>query len=478
MKRITLILSALSLCGILNAQELKRSVTWENICNNPAPLPVIGQVEPVRSSLDRPSYWSVGCETLDRNYGNFENFKQFIGETGVGYARLQSGWARCEKKKGKYDFAWLDRQVDELLAQGVHPWICLCYGNPIYSNHGHDLDAKLFPDGPIMDAWLKYVRAVVTRYKGKVTMFEVWNEPDGNANLDSYNLYANLFTRTGKLIREIDPDVKIAAFGSCAPDRKYIRQALAEIKRLGGIDCIDYITYHAYWPNPDYVTPAALELKRDVAAYSDRIALLQGETGCPAQLEYGHALREREWNEYSQVKWDLRQMMSQFSIGVPSSVFTMVDLNYGWMIQSFGLVRTNLKCEPVYKRPKFYGVQNVTSVITTEFTPDTTLRVESACGRRIRAVGLKKNDVVVGYALWFSDSIPEGNLDRTPVDLNVYGATLKNPVYVDLVSGNVHSLEPLIYQMVLSDGICRWSRLPLWDAPVLVIEKDCINIQK
>lgn len=61
------------------------------------------------------------------------------------------------------------------------------------------------------------------------------------------------------------------------------------------------------------------------------ITLLQGETGCPGQLEYGHAMSWIEWNEYSPVKWDLRQMLSQFSIGVPYSVFTMVDLNYGWM---------------------------------------------------------------------------------------------------------------------------------------------------
>ena len=180
------------------AQELKKSVTWENLRAHPAPLPVAGELNAVRSLLDAPSCWSVGVETMDRDYADFEQFKQYVGETGVGYGRLQSGWAKTEQKKGKYDFRWLDAHVDGLLAEGVHPWMCLCYGNPVYSKHGHDLNAKLFPDGPIMNAWLRYVKACVARYKGKVTMWEVWNEPDGRKNLDSYALYANLFVRTAK----------------------------------------------------------------------------------------------------------------------------------------------------------------------------------------------------------------------------------------------------------------------------------------
>ena len=223
MKRFCIILLTLAICLPASAQKLKKSVTWENIKAHPAPLPVVGELAPVSSDLGKPSFWSVGVETMDRDYALFENFHQYVGRTGVGYGRLQSGWAKTEQKKGKYDFSWFDAHVDGLIAEGVHPWVCLCYGNPIYSEHGHDLNAKLFSDGPIMDAWLRYVKATVKRYKGKVTMWEVWNEPDGRKNLDSYALYANLFVRTAKVIREVDPNAKIAAFGSCSPDREYIR---------------------------------------------------------------------------------------------------------------------------------------------------------------------------------------------------------------------------------------------------------------
>ena len=449
------------------AQELKKSVTWENLRAHPAPLPVAGELNAVRSLLDAPSCWSVGVETMDRDYADFEQFKQYVGETGVGYGRLQSGWAKTEQKKGKYDFRWLDAHVDGLLAEGVHPWMCLCYGNPVYSKHGHDLNAKLFPDGPIMNAWLRYVKACVARYKGKVTMWEVWNEPDGRKNLDSYALYANLFVRTAQAIREEDPGAKIAAFGSCSPDREYIRQAMELIAAQDGIKYIDYITFHAYWPLPESIIPAIKKLREDIDGYSPSIKLLQGETGCPGQLEYGHAMRNIEWNEYSQAKWDLRQALTHWGLGIPYSFFTMVDLNYGWMLQSFGLIRMNGNKEPVYKRPKFYAVQHVTSVFSSDLEPKEGVTVECAGTREVTCIGVGRKGEAVGCLLWLSGARPSDTLDRLCMDVRLKGLNLKDPVYVDLLTGYIHEISAL----KTTDG---FKDLPLWDSPVLIIERNAI----
>ena len=445
----------------LGAQELKKSVTWENLRAHPAELPIIGELQPLQSSLDAPSCWSVGAETMDRDYALFGEFRQFMKETGVGYARLQSGWAKTEQKKGRYDYKWLDEHVDGLLSEGIHPWICLCYGNPIYSKHGHDLNAKLFTDGKIMDAWLKYVRATVKHYKGKVTMWEVWNEPDGRSNLGSYPLYANLFVRTAKVIREVDPDTPIAAFGSCSPDREYLRHCLALIDKAGGIPYVDYITFHAYWPIPEAIIPAIKQLRADVDKYSPSIGLLQGETGCPAQLEYGHALRNLEWTEYSQAKWDLRQSLTHWSLGVPYSFFTMVDLNYGWMLQSFGLVRMNGLKKPVYKRPKFYAVQHVTSFFTPDVRPTDEVKVKAEDG--VYAFGIEKDGAPVGVLFWKGGERPSSSLARSRSALEVEGMQFVHPVYVDLLTGYVHELP---------DGL---SGVPLWDAPAAIVEKAFIE---
>ncbi len=491
MKKTLISILAIGLATLsLNAQDapkLKKSVTWEKICSTPAPLPVLGQLVPVKSDLGRESMWSVGCETLDRDYSNFENYKVFVGQTGVGYGRLQSGWAKTEQEKGKYDFTWLDKHVDGLIEQGVHPWLCLCYGNPVYSNHGHDLDAKIFPDGEIMDAWLAYVKACVKRYKGKVTMYEVWNEPDNKRALDSWDLYANLFVRTAKVIRKTDPNAKIAALGSCSPDRKYIRQFLDETARLGGVGYIDYLTYHAYWQVPEYVVPAVKRLQEDLAKVAPKAQLLQGETGCPGQLEYGHAMSNIEWTEYSQAKWDLRNMMQHFGMGIPYSVFTMVDLNYGWMMQSFGLVRMQLDAKPVYLRPKFYAVQNMTSVFGPGMTACDDVTVECYCGKKLYCVGICKDGEKVGCALWFGDERPDSSLERTPASVSIKGVNFDKPVYVDMLSGKVYDLPMArIYgaggnksdAAMESEDTLNISGLPLWDSPVLIINRDAVNFKK
>ena len=461
-----------------NAQELKRSVTWENFRAHPAPLPVVGELRSVPSSLDRPSFWSIGVETMDRDYADFEKFRQYVGQTGAGYGRLQSGWAKTEQKKGKYDFKWLDAHVDGLIEEGIHPWMCLCYGNPLYSEHGHDLNAKLFPDGPIMDAWLRYVKATVSRYKGKVVLWEVWNEPDGRQNLDSYPLYANLFVRTAKAIREVDPSAKIAAFGSCSPDRKYIRQALALIDEAGGIPYMDYLTYHAYWPAPERIVPAVKQLREDVDRYSPAIGLIMGEAGCAGQLEYGHAMANIEWDEYKQAKWDLRQACTHFGMGIPYSFFTMVDLNYGWMLQSFGLIRMNGNKEPVYLRPKFYAVQHATSFFTADMKATDAVKLTVEDPVIVSSFGLEKEGKPVGCVLWLSGDAPTRSLERRLHNIRLEGLQLQDPVYIDLLTGYIHQLDAAFRYHNREDGSTAFKDFPLWDSPVVILDRSAVNLDR
>lgn len=464
---------------VLSGQELRQSVTWNNICHHPAPLEIIGKVQPHLSSLQNSSLWSIGSETLDRDYAVFDNYVQYMGATGVGYARLQSGWAKTEKKKGKYDFAWIDHQVDLLLEQGIHPWICLCYGNGIYSNSGDNLNASLFSDGPVMDAWLRYVRQTVRRYKGKVTMYEVWNEPDGAKALngmkgESWREYANLFVRTAQVIREEDPDAAIAALAAFT-FKDYIPNALREIERLGGIEYVDYVTYHAYWSIPERIIPRVKELKDLCHQLNPKIQVLQGESGCPAQLEYGHAMHSIEWTEYSQAKWDLRHMLTNFSLGVPSSVFTMVDLNYGWMLQSYGLIRMNLKSVPQYLRPKYYAVQHVTSIFTPDLYSDDSISLSASnTDTKMHVIGVGKNDKPIGCLLWLGGERPSSTLERTLVDISLNGINFKDPVYVDLLTGYVHSLAACTSG---GDNTTSLKYLPLWDSPVYIVERSEVDFK-
>ena len=76
---------------------------------------------------------SMGFETLDRMIFQPERTYEWIGKTGVKWARCQTSWGRTEKKRGEYDFAWLDGIVNNLLELGIQPWFNVGYGNQLYT---------------------------------------------------------------------------------------------------------------------------------------------------------------------------------------------------------------------------------------------------------------------------------------------------------------------------------------------------------
>ena len=96
----------------------------------------IGTIMPRSAQQVGRSNFAIGCEMLPRDYGDFEEFKEYIAPLGIARIRLHAGWAKIEPQKGVFDFAWLDKQVDYLLAHGMDVLLETSYGNPIYPGGG------------------------------------------------------------------------------------------------------------------------------------------------------------------------------------------------------------------------------------------------------------------------------------------------------------------------------------------------------
>ncbi len=435
-------------------------------------LEQIGSVATATSRELANSSWSVGCETLDREYAEFAAYKPYVGELGVGAARIQSGWARCEKEKGKYDFAWLDEAVDGLREQGVQPWMCLSYGNPLYGA-AKGLGSTIFTDEPTLRAWVKYVKAVATRYQGRVTEWEVWNEPNLGKNATRPDAYAELLIRTVETVREVDPKAVIIGFGLSRMPLDFTQRVLDQLRERGKLGLLDYVSFHPYYENPDDAQAGIEALAKLVASYDPRIRLFQGESGCPSVLEWGHALRYYEWSEYSQVKWDLRRMANDFSLGIRSSIFTLVDLQYPNMQQSFGLLRTNLLKEVVYKRPSYYGVQHMVNLLHKGLTPTDKLVFRANTMREIAVRGIAKADgKTIGILYWYSDRIPNDELTWDKIELTIEGLALSEPVLVEPITGRVYAL-PLPHGSRIG-GQMKLTGIPVWDSPMLLMERKAV----
>ena len=462
-------------------QKEKRCVTWARLNRLDPGLPEIGRLQTRTSAEVRSSKWSVGCETLDRDYGDWESYKDLIPLLGVKRARFFSGWAKTEQEKGVYDFAWLDRQVRECAAMGVKPWICISYGNPVWgSDFRLGMRVKQVTDSPeAFAAWLRYTRALVARYRDVVDEWEVWNEPFNQAEE-----YAELFIRTARAIREVQPSAKVICT-AIAMNRDMAKSdyavVLERLKRENALGLANLFAYHPYANNPDTSYEAgkgqfgwamALPLRRLVKSYSADYDILQGETGCPSQLEYAHALANVEWTEYSQAKWNLRRAMGDAARSIPSCLFTMIDLQYTFMLQSFGLVRSNTLKEFVYRRPSWYAMRNVYALFDDDTLPQGIAEVQA--GSRTLSNALFTRFGLPLRVLWFSDRIPDSGLDWTPVDLEV-PERMEDPVWVELITGRVFEI-PRASVAGRADGTAL-RQVPMWDSPVIVAPRAAIPLQ-
>jgi hypothetical protein len=468
-----LLFGILCIVATLTLQAQHRSITWEKFNNANPELKQVGALATKPSGELNSPMWSVGCETLDRDYAKFDNYKKYVSESGINSARLQSGWAKCEPKKGKYEFAWLDSCVYGLHEIKVKPWICLCYGNPLY---GADkgLGAKIFTDDETMNAWLKYVETTVKRYKNVVTEWEIWNEPNLGQNREYADSYANLLMKTTGVIKKVQPDAVIIGISLAGIASKFTEQVFEILKANNKADIMDYLTYHPYVHNPDAAIQDIESLQKLAQSYDPSIKLFQGETGCPSILEWGHALNYYEWTEYSQVKWNLRQMINHWSMGIRYNVFTLVDLQYPNMLQSFGLLRLNLLKEFVYKRPSYYGVQHTINVLDDSVSQAGRLSYKANTFREIAVHGIKK-DKIFGVMLWFSDRIPSDDLSRDKVDITIDNLKFGDPVYVDMITGKIYEI-PVYNRKVVGDGT-KFTDLPLWDSPVMIAERSHIKMK-
>ena len=448
------------------------SVTYKVFNQNCPPLECVGSVQTRPSGQVAAERWSVGYECVDRGMARYSESGSYIGQLGVGRARIQSGWARTEQKKGKYDYAWLDEVVDGIVSQNVTPWMCLGYGNPIYSSEV-TLGAKIFTDEPTMKAWEKYVETTVARYKGKVGLWEVWNEPNQKVNKDNPSTYTQLLVRTCEAIKRVDPEAKIAAFALASVDAGYLSHVLNDLKEMGKTDLFTHVSLHKYYENPDDCDYDFLTLRKIIRDFNPEIIVFQGESGCPSKLEWTHALKHIEFDEYIQAKTVLRRMCCDFIIGQSCSIFTLTDLVYPDMQQSFGLLRTGLDYKVKYKKPSFYAVRNLVNLLPDNITP---FEVEftSNTAREMKVAGLKDGDRTVGVLYYFSDNAATSSLDWSSVTMTLKNIKIKNPVFVEPITGKVFNLN--LYHYSPNSPDTKYTNIPVWDSPVMIMDKSAIML--
>ena len=290
----------------------------------------IGKIKTKSAPEVTRSRLGIGFEKLDRDAFNPENAYDKISKIGVKWIRIQSGWQKTEKEKGVYDFAWLDSIVDNIIARGMTPWMCVCYGNKIYGGMAEEVFGAVGCP-PIHTeeqklAWHNYCRALSEHYKGRVEHFEIWNEPDG-LHCWKHGLCAEevgeFNIATAKALREGNSDCYIIGGALGAINMSFEKKLF----KTGMLDYVDAISFHAYTFDDTRLGHGIRALRAAIDMYNPKVEIIQGESGAQSRPNGNGALRSGAWTERKQCKLMLRHLVTDLGMGCKfTSYFSAIDM--------------------------------------------------------------------------------------------------------------------------------------------------------
>ena len=293
-------------------------------------LKKIGALKTACASEVGLSRLGLGFEKLDRKAFEPEKAYDLVAKTGVHYIRIQSGWQRTETEKGVYHFEWLDDIVNELVARGMEPWICLCYGNPLYTPFAREIYGSV-GCAPVKTeeerkAWHDYVVAVVKRYSDRVNWFEIWNEPDGRwcwkPEVDA-DAVAEFNYVTAQAIKEANPQAKVIGGTLCHINLPFFKVLFDR----GLCDVVDAVSFHRYNANELEAVNEIKALRALVDQYNPKVGIIQGESGTQSDSRGAGALRGGAWTPLKQAKYLLRHRLLDLSTDVVfTSHFSAMDM--------------------------------------------------------------------------------------------------------------------------------------------------------
>lgn len=463
-------------------------------------LKKIGEVEPVASKDVKRSKLGLGFEKLDRDVFDPEKAYPYVAQTGAKWIRIQSGWARTEKVKGEYDFAWLDSIVDNLLKIGTMPWICLCYGNGLYDEEA----AKIFGAVGVppvktqeqKDAWYNYVYALVSRYKERgIERFEVWNEPDGIwcwKHGQSGKEYGEFVIHTANAIHKANPNGKVIVGSVCMHQLGWLYDML----ETGCLDKAWGFTYHCYSAdeseNPDRMRMYSAALKK----YNPEIKIIQGESGSQSRPDGAGALNGMAWTEEKQAKQLLRHTVSDFLCDVEfMSFFSTMDmiealngkvgdkstyLDYGY----FGVLSATFdedgKSTGEYKpKMSFKALQVLGSLFKEEpkvlnnivynILPNSSQLMgwkQEASFKDIVAGGFKLSDGRELFTYWKPTDLINCSIEETITIC--FGGYKNAPKLVDPMTGAIYELSDSMVERE-NEKVFLLKHIPLRDYPLFLI---------
>lgn len=274
-----------------------------------------GVAAPAGAAVDTATGIADDAQMLYEGAAAAERAAAAFKAMGVDTVRLHARWAFIAPRpvdrlrpagfRGRnhedpgYNWSLLDRAIGLLEANGIRPLVAITGSGPVWSSRNPALDNPRYKPDPRLFG--DFARAVATRYKGRVSRYLVWNEPNQAGWLQPQfrcrgtvctplapHLYRELYRAASDAVRSVDPSAEVL-IGSLAPRGQAPRRANATMRPLQFIRTLGCVktSYRpdrtgpcrtakpvtafgfSYHPHPVSLAPDERDPQRDNAALGD-----------------------------------------------------------------------------------------------------------------------------------------------------------------------------------------------------------------
>lgn len=166
-----------------------------------------------------------------------------VAAAGIAWIRVDFNWWMMEPQRGVYDWAITDAVIDDARARGINIYATLAY-TPGWANGEQGKNVP--PTDP--DDWYAFVYTTVSRYRGRVQHWGMWNEPNyEHFFAGSVAQYIDDILRVGsQAVRDADPNGYVLG-PELAMEGDWWRWFYTVLDQAA--DAVDIVTQHTYQDN-------------------------------------------------------------------------------------------------------------------------------------------------------------------------------------------------------------------------------------
>lgn len=175
-------------------------------------------------------------------------------------------WRLIEGTEDVYNWNGCDNRI--ALAERYGAEVLMTLGQaPGWASETSPAGDNYNPTPPVNDEdWTDYITAMVTRYKGRIHAYEIWNEPNAsNFWNGTVGRLIELSSLAYSTIKSIDPDATVVSAAPSSAGLNYFGQMLA----AGAADYADAIGFHFHRHplEPEMLLDRVASVKAIMATY-------------------------------------------------------------------------------------------------------------------------------------------------------------------------------------------------------------------